>query len=67
MSVSAEEFVKIWQSSESVAQVADQAKMRIIACHVRAANYRRIGVKLKKMKPKGRPKLDVAALNKLCK
>lgn len=73
--ISAEEFVKVWQASEDVGEVANKLEMPMKTCHTRASNYRRKGIKLKLMKrgpKKGRyfgaagKKLDVEALNHIC-
>jgi len=41
------EFIKIWQTSDSVAEVAQKARRRKGACRTRACRYRQRGVPLK--------------------
>jgi transposase-like protein len=45
--VSAREFVKAWQESSSVAEVARKVGSNSNACRVRAFRYRQNGVELK--------------------
>lgn len=69
--VSPEEFVKVWQTSNSAAEVAEKLKMPKNIVLARSAVYRKSrkdgspGINLKKM-PRANPrKLDVDALRKL--
>lgn len=64
--VSAEEFVRIWQSASSVREVSEKTGMKMKAIYVRSSTYRGLGIMLKHM-PQRAPKLDITALNKLCK
>jgi hypothetical protein len=61
--VSAEDFIRTWQTSESAEEVAEKLKMPVAIVHARASSYRSVGVKLKRMKRKAG--LDVAGLNAL--
>jgi len=45
--VSPREFIRIWQESESVAEVAMKVRRTKNACRVRAFRYRELGVPLK--------------------
>ncbi len=63
--VTPEEFIKIWQTSESVTEVSDKTGMPEPIVHARASNYRQAGIRLKKMPRKNRLGLDVERLNKL--
>ena len=45
--VSAEEFVRAWQTSNSMVEVAEKTGMSIVAVSSRVAMYRRKGVPLK--------------------
>lgn len=69
--LSDEEFVKIWQSSETRQEVAEKCGITGPACSARAVKLRALGVKLKSF-PRGRKKgqrmngtPDVSALNAL--
>jgi hypothetical protein len=64
--VSPEEFVRVYQTSESIQEVADKTGMTVMAVHSRSAHYRReYGVPLKKMAGQ-RSKVDAEALRNLC-
>ncbi len=63
--VSAEDFVRAWESSTTPAEVAAKLGMPRPLVNARASYYRRIGVTLKTMKGANARKLDVEALNKL--
>lgn len=65
MIISAEEFIKIWQSSKNVAEVAERAKAksRDTVAH-RAWYLRKLGIPLKKFAP-GRSGFDIKKLKKL--
>jgi hypothetical protein len=45
------EFVKVWQESASLAEVAAKTRTNKDACRVRAYRYRRLGVPLKEFPP----------------
>lgn len=45
------EFIRIWQSAESVAEVAMKVRRSKNACRVRAFRYRDLGVPLKEFPP----------------
>lgn len=45
--VSPREFIRIWQQSESLAEVAMKVRRNKNACRVRAHRYRELGVPLK--------------------
>jgi len=63
-----QEFVKAWQASESVLQVAVETGLTLIAVRGRAASYRRHGVPLHKMnRGAGRKKTDWNALADLAR
>jgi hypothetical protein len=63
--VSAADFVRAWESSTDAAEVAAKLGMPRPLVNARAADYRRMGVKLKKLKRSNSRRLDVEALNKL--
>ena len=63
--VSASDFVRAWESSTDAAEVAAKVGMPRPLVNARAADYRRMGVKLKKLKRSNPRRLDVEALNKL--
>lgn len=69
--ISPEEFVRVWQESDSPQEVADKLGMPKNIVLARSAVYRKnrkdgtAGVPLKKMERKNPRKLDVAALTKL--
>lgn len=63
--VSAEEFVRVWQTSASSDEAAERLKMPKPIVHSRASAYRKVGVKLKKMPRPKNAKLDVSGLNNL--
>ena len=49
--VSAREFIRVWQTSSSVAEVAQKVRRKKNTCRVRAFRYRRQGVPLKEFPP----------------
>ena len=62
---SAEDFIRVWQGSESVQEAADKLGITKESAGQRASHYRsQLGIQLKKMS-KGAAKLDVAALQAL--
>jgi hypothetical protein len=63
-SVSAEDFVRAWQQSESVAEVVEKTGSTVAAVYMRAKTYRKRGIALKTFRPRT-DKLDVQALQKL--
>ena len=66
--VSAEDFVNIWQTSESREEVVDRLGQQMSTVIARSNNLRKAGVNLKKIAPtgaRGRKVLDVDGLNAL--
>ena len=63
--VAAQEFVRVWQTSESLDEVAERLRMPKAIAAARAAGYREKGVPLKKMRRRRTNGLDVAALNEI--
>lgn len=57
--VSLEQFVKAWESSDSVAQVAAKTKLKATSVQARASKYRGLGIPLKEMPRGGGAKLNV--------
>lgn len=64
--ITAEEFVRVWQSCSSASEVVSRLNMPLPIVHARASGYRKAGVHLKSM-PRNRQGggLDVEALNRL--
>lgn len=59
-------FVRVWQSSNSLEEVASRLEMPKPIVLARKSNYTKLGVRLKKMPRKSSHRgLDVAALNAL--
>src|SRR5205807_5198562 len=56
--VTAEQFVRAWQTSETAQEVADRLKMPKPIVLARASAYRKDGVKLKKLKRTSSRALD---------
>lgn len=52
------EFIEAWQTSDSVAQVAERAGCTKLAARVRAFRYRQQGVNLKVFPPVEIPLID---------
>ena len=65
MSVSPAHFVAIWQSANSVEEVAAATGMLPGSASGRASSYRRKGIRLKIMKRDDPKKLDVNQLNRI--
>jgi hypothetical protein len=65
-SVSAEDFVRTWESADSIAEVGEKTGMARGAINSRAAHYRKSGIPLKRMARQGRRHLDIEALKALC-
>lgn len=66
--ISIEQFCLIWQSAESIDDVAEAAGSTNVNVRQRAYDCRRAGVLLKPMRAKrgrGRPRIDVDGLNAL--
>jgi len=61
--VSAEDFVRTWQASSSLAEAADSLGMPTTSVSTRAVNYRKKGIDLKKFRRGGQ--LNVASLKKI--
>jgi hypothetical protein len=51
VTVSPREFIRVWQTSASVAEVASKVRRKKNACRVRAFRYRQLGVPLKEFPP----------------
>jgi hypothetical protein len=62
--VAPEAFVKAWQTSESVEQVAEATGLKVGSIRLRAAKYRKLGIELKQFE-RARKALDVEALKQL--
>lgn len=58
--VQMQEFMTAWESSESVAGVAEKTGLKETSVQARASKYRSLGIPLKEMTRGGGPKLDVA-------
>ncbi len=66
--VPAQEFIRIWETSRDAEEVSQRTRMPIDIVHARASNYRKAGVKLKKLERKSKAGgLDVDGLNQLIK
>jgi hypothetical protein len=63
--VTPEEFVKAWQASKDMAEVAKKTGMKLESVRARGHRFRKHGVPLKKFASQGRPVTDWAALKKL--
>lgn len=63
--VSPEEFIRVWESSETSDEVAKRLKMPKPIVNARAAGYRKNGVRLKKMRRGSNKGLDVDRLNRI--
>jgi len=66
-SVTPEDFVRAWQSSKSLAEVAEKTGMRTESVRARGFRFRKKGVPLKSLSTAGRPATDWEALKKLAK
>jgi hypothetical protein len=62
--VTAEEFVKAWQSGKSLEEVGEKLGIKPSTAASRACEYRKRGVQLKRFQDRS-GSLDVAALNRL--
>tara|TARA_R110000824_G_scaffold10774_10_gene47237 strand:+ start:1915 stop:2184 length:270 start_codon:yes stop_codon:yes gene_type:complete len=62
--VSPEDFIKIWQTSLTTAEVMEKTDLKVHAARTRACMYRKKGIPLKYM-TRGKKRLDVEALTKL--
>jgi hypothetical protein len=60
----AQEFVKAWQESSSIGEVAAKVRAKKNACRVRAYRYRKMGVPLKAFPP---PDVEVMGWDDLAK
>lgn len=65
MSLKAEEFVKIWQSSKTIDEAAKKAKVTKIYASYKAHMLRKKGIALKKF-GSGAGKLNIKELQKIC-
>lgn len=63
--VTPEQFVKVWEASETAEEAAEKLKMPKGIAAARASTYRQLGVKLKKMKRNYKRAIDVSGLNAL--
>ena len=54
----AREFVKAWQESSSIGEVAAKVRAKKNACRVRAYRYRKMGVPLKEFPPPDVEEMD---------
>ena len=63
--VGMEIFVKAWQTSNTVAEVATKTGLKTPSVMARASKYRSLGIGLKNMKRGGGVKLDVDAAKAL--
>jgi hypothetical protein len=63
--VSPEAFVMAFEEANTVSDVAEKLAIPIPIVHARASVYRRLGVKLKKLKRRKSSSVDVDRLNKL--
>ena len=59
--VTPREFIEVWQSSTSVAEVAKKIVSRKKTVRVRAHRYRKLGIPLKKFPPVELPNWDALA------
>jgi len=66
-SVTPEEFVRAWQASKSLAEVAEKTGMRVESVRARGFRFRKKGVPLHSFGATGRPATDWEALKKLAK
>lgn len=60
-----EDFVRAWQTSDSIKSVMEITGLSYTSVSRRVSDYRKKGINLKKMKH-GRSSIDVDALNKIC-
>jgi hypothetical protein len=65
--VDPEFFIKAWQTTESIAEVALATGMQVASARVRAALYRKKGIPLKKFPRSTFTKLDITYLTKFAK
>jgi len=65
--LSASEFVTVWQTSSSVAEVMRRTGLTRAAASTRASSYRRKGVPMKTMYGTPSPKVDWKGLAALAK
>ena len=64
-SVTPEEFVVAWNSSETAEEAAGKLAMPKAIAQARATTYRRMGIPLKKMDRRPKTSLNLELLNKL--
>ena len=65
--ISAEKFIEIWQTSNSVEEVATQTGLSRSTCSGRAVRFRKNKVPLKMFPRTGRPQKDWSALAELAR
>ena len=63
--VTPEQFIKVWQTSNSAQEAADKLGMPKVIALARASAYRKEGINIKHMRRKPKKSLDVDALNRL--
>jgi hypothetical protein len=49
--VDGREFVRVWQTSSSLSEVAQKTRSKKAACRIRANRYRALGIPLKEFPP----------------
>lgn len=63
--ITPEKFVEIWSRAESAEEAAEEMGMPLPIVLARVSNYRKKGVRLKKMPRKNSRRVDVDHLNKI--
>lgn len=63
--VGGESFITAWESSNSVAEVAEKTGIKVTSIMARASKYRSQGIALKNMPRGGGAKLNVGAMQEL--
>ena len=59
--ITPKKFIEVWQTSSSSREVAQRLNMKATQCSIRASNYRKKGIPLKKF-PRGKGGLDISGL-----
>ena len=62
---SAEEFVRIWQTSSNVQEVSEKCGVSIIAVYGRSQRFRKLGIKLKKFETARGLSMDIEKLKQI--
>jgi hypothetical protein len=65
--VTPEQFIRVWQTSETAEEAATRLGMPKPIVHARASEYRGMGITLKKMPRAKSPIIDIARLNTVIK